>query len=252
MTRLFFIFVLVFAPLHAMADWQFNAGNNPNASIQASNTTLELQCDRILFAPAGYKDSQDIAAKQGLSIRFLQNGTTEAGIFQAGRENSSIQIIDNYPVVIEFFERADYQFVLQQIAANAALDLSMIDQDVSYAIFDLKGSAAAVRSLARACDSYASIAPEAPEGVVYCGGGAVKRQIEYGILNNPTGDWNAFVNVNGEGVRAMTAYSYFGNSEPPRGFVVALLGEDRSEFLVFEDQGRHWLEYGDYRYDQCN
>ena len=34
------------------------------------------------------------------------------------------------------------------------------------------------------------------------------------------------VTVNGETMRAMTAYSFFGKSQPPRGFVVALLGED--------------------------
>jgi hypothetical protein len=34
--------------------------------------------------------------------------------------------------------------------------------------------------------------------------------------------------------------------------VVALLGEDRSEFLVFKEGGDDWLEFGDYRYDQCN
>lgn len=50
----------------------------------------------------------------------------------------------------------------------------------------------------------------------------------------------------------MTAYSYFGNAQPPAGFVVALLGEDRSEFLVFEQNGRNWLEFGDYTYEQCN
>jgi hypothetical protein len=33
----------------------------------------------------------------------------------------------------------------------------------------------------------------------------------------------------------MTAYSFFSKPEPPRGFVVALLGEDRSEFLIFKD-----------------
>jgi hypothetical protein len=50
----------------------------------------------------------------------------------------------------------------------------------------------------------------------------------------------------------MTAYSYFGRSKPPRDFVVALLGEDRSEFLVFKDGNEDWLEYGDYRYSKCN
>ncbi len=50
----------------------------------------------------------------------------------------------------------------------------------------------------------------------------------------------------------MTSYSFFGSAGPPAGFVVALLGEDRSEFLVFRDGGQDWLEFGDYRYDKCN
>jgi hypothetical protein len=43
-----------------------------------------------------------------------------------------------------------------------------------------------------------------------------------------------------------------GKSGPPRGFWVALLGEDRSEFLVFKDGNDDWLEYGDYTYRKCN
>jgi hypothetical protein len=53
-------------------------------------------------------------------------------------------------------------------------------------------------------------------------------------------------------MRAMTAYSFFGKSKPPRGFVVALLGEDRSEFVVFKDDDEDWLESGDYTYRKCN
>jgi hypothetical protein len=53
-------------------------------------------------------------------------------------------------------------------------------------------------------------------------------------------------------MRAMTAYSHFGKNEPPRGFVVALLGEDRSEFLVFQDGDEDWLEFGDYTHRKCN
>ena len=94
--------------------------------------------------------------------------------------------------------------------------------------------------------------PEAPAGVVYCGGGEVKRQIEYAILENADDQWDARVTVNGETLRAMTSYSFFGSAESPAGFVVALLGEDRSEFLVFRDGGQDWLEFGDYRYDKCN
>ena len=103
--------------------------------------------------------------------------------------------------------------MLEQIAANAVLNLSMVDQDISYGIFDLKGSGAAVRSLRAACASSgasASTSIEAPEGVVYCGGGAVKRQIEYVILDSPTDQWDVRVTVNGDTRRAMSAYSYFG------------------------------------------
>lgn len=238
----------------ASAEWSFNSGPNPNASIQTGNMTLELQCSRIRFAPAGYEDSQDIVEKQGLSIRFLKNGTTEVGAFQVGAENAAVQIVDNYPVEISFNSQQDYGFVLDQLADNASVNLSMIDQDVSYEIFDLKGSSAAIGSLRSACNSDASqgASKEAPEGIVYCGGGGIKRVIEPVILDNPEGEWDARVTVNGEAIRAMTAYSYFGNSEPPAGFVVALLGEDRSEFLIFSEGSANWMEYGDYRYDQCN
>ena len=98
--------------------------------------------------------------------------------------------MDNYPVEILFDDTADYGFVLDQIAANAVLNLSMVDQDVSYGIFGLSGSAAAVKSLRASCSSAAAArygtAPEAPEGVVYCGGGAIKRRIGYAILKPPT------------------------------------------------------------------
>jgi hypothetical protein len=115
--------------------------------------TLELQCDRVRFAPAGYEDSQDIVSKQGISFRFMKNGSTEVGAFQAGSANADIAIVDNYPVEVRFYDRADYDFVLDQIARNAVLNLSMIDQDVTYGIFSLKGSGAAVRSLRAACSS---------------------------------------------------------------------------------------------------
>ncbi len=238
----------------ASAEWSFSSGPNPNAFIQSGNMTLELQCNRIRFAPAGYEDSQNIVEKHGLSIRFLKNGTTEVGAFQVGAENAAVQIVDNYPVEVSFNSQRDYDFVLDQLAANASVNLSMIDQDVSYGIFDLKGSSAAIRSLRSACDSEVSqeASYEAPEGIVYCGGGAIERVIEPVILDNPEGEWDARVTVNGESIRAMTAYSFFGNSEPPAGFVVALLGEDRSEFLIFKEGSANWMEYGDYRYDKCN
>jgi hypothetical protein len=238
----------------AIAGWGFNGSPSPNAFIQAGNMSLEVQCDRIRFAPAGYEESEDIVRKKALSFRFLINGSQEVAAFQAGRENSFIQIVDNYPVEILFSDEADYAFVLDQIAANAYLNLSMVDQDISYGIFDLKGSAAAIRSLRAEClqldQSSASL--EAPEGVVYCGGGAIKRQIEYVILDNASDEWDALVTINGETQRAMTSYSYFGNAETPKDFVVALLAEDAPELLIFRNRRENWLEFGDYRYDQCN
>lgn len=246
---------LAVATLPALAEWRFSDGQTPTALMQTNDMTLELQCDRIRFAPAGYEDSEDIVAKQAMSIRFMKNGATEVGAFQVGQENATVQIVDNYPVEVLFREASDYNFVLDQISANAVLNLSMVDQDVAYGLFDLKGSAAAIRSLRAACTGSgqrAAASMEAPEGVVYCGGGQIKRQIEYLILAEPQGEWDAVVTVNGDQIRAMTAYSYFGNSEPPRSFVVALLGEDRSEFLVFRDGSEDWLEYGDYRYEKCN
>jgi hypothetical protein len=134
-------------------DWNFGGPPNPNAFIQIGNMTLELQCDRVRFAPAGYEDSQDIVSKQGISFRFMKNGSTEVGAFQAGSANADIAIVDNNPVEVRFYDRADYDFVLDQIARNAVLNLSMIDQDVTYGIFSLKGSGAAVRSLRAACSS---------------------------------------------------------------------------------------------------
>ncbi len=237
-----------------LAEWNFVAGPTANAFIQSNDSTLELQCDRIRFAPAGYEDSEDIVAKRGLSIRFMQDGTTEAGAFQVGQDNASIQIVDNYPVEIAFNDAQDYGFVLDQLAANASVNLSMVEQDITYGIFDLAGSSAAIKSLRSACGGAAQeiASTEAPEGVVYCGGGDVKRQIEYVILDTPDGEWDALLTVNGKVTRAMTAYSFFGNAAAPKGFVVALLGEDRSETLVFSDGGKDWLEYGDYQYDKCN
>ncbi len=246
---------LAVSTLPALAEWRFSDGQMPIAFIQANNMTLELQCDRIRFAPAGYEDSEDIVAKQAMSIRFMKNGATEVGAFQVGQVNATVEIADNYPVEVLFREEADYAFVLDQISANAVLNLSMIDQDISYGIFDLRGSAAAIRSLRSACTGsgqQAVASMEAPEGVVYCGGGQIKRQIEYRILDNSSDQWDARVTINGETQRAMTSYSYFGNAETPKDFVVALLAEYAPELLIFRNGNENWLEFGDYRYDQCN
>lgn len=248
---LYAVAALAVSTLPALAEWRFSDGQMPIAFIQTNNMTLELQCDRIRFAPAGYEDSQDIVAKQAMSIRFMKNGATEVGAFQVGQVNATVEIVDNYPVEVVFSDPADYSFVLDQIAANAVLNLSMVDQDISYGIFDLKGSAAAIRSLRGYCgnNNQASRSQGAVGVAFYCG---PTGEIEYVKLGNVADEWDARVTHRGNTLRAMTSYSYFGNSQPPQGFEVALLGEDRSEFLVFNDGGREWIEFGDGRYDKCN
>lgn len=237
----------------AKAEWNVSVAPLPNAFAQSGNMTLELQCDRIRFAPAGYEDTQDIVRKHGLSLRFMKDGKTEVSAFQVGATNAKISIVDNFPVEIRFSDASDYSFILDQIARNAILNISMIDRDVTYGLFTLKGSAAAVRLLRSACaaEHSSSSRGEAPEGVVYCGGKGIRRVIEYAIVK-PDEQWDAVVTVNGNTIRAMTAYSYFNNSPKPKGFLFALLGEDKSEYLVFRDGTRNWIESGDYTYEQCN
>ncbi|MEE4014914.1 hypothetical protein V1T76_22815 [Roseibium sp. FZY0029] len=92
---------------------------------------------------------------------------------------------------------------------------------------------------------------ETPEGGIFCSDGETPRRIGYQILDRADGEWDALVTVDGTKIRAMTAYSYFGNSTPPTGFVVALLGEDGSEVLVYGDGENDWLEQGENRYDPC-
>ena len=239
----------------AYADWSYTSSPTALAYAQSGNMALELMCDSMRFVPAGYEESERSVAEGGFAIRFLSDGHTQVGAFQVGAGNATVRIVDNYPVEILLNDAGDYGFILDQLAANAVVNISMTSQDMSYGIFDLSGSGAAIRSLRGDCgvqSTSAAPAMEAPEGVVYCGGGAIERQIEYRLLDDATDEWDARAMVNGEEIRAMTSYSYFGNSQAPEGFVVALLGEDRSEFLVFELGGARWIEYGDYRYDQCN
>jgi hypothetical protein len=62
-----FVSVLLWQITPALAEWNYSGPPGPpNAFIQTDKATLELQCDRIRFAPAGYEDSQDIERKQGL------------------------------------------------------------------------------------------------------------------------------------------------------------------------------------------
>lgn len=90
-------------------------------------------------------------------------------------------------------------------------------------------------------------------GLAFCGGGGIKRRIEYFIMDKAPDEWNASVTVNGETQRAMTSYSFFGKSEPPQGFVVAIIPEKQGggEFLVFSNGGKNWIEFGDYQYNEC-
>ncbi len=52
----------------AFAGWGFNGSPSPNAFIQTGNMTLELQCDRMRFAPAGYEDAQLSNIQSGMSF----------------------------------------------------------------------------------------------------------------------------------------------------------------------------------------
>ncbi|MCK7613708.1 hypothetical protein [Roseibium sediminicola] len=95
------------------------------------------------------------------------------------------------------------------------------------------------------------VSVEAPGGGIFCSSGKKPRQIAYQILERADGEWDALLTVDGTQIRAMTAYSYFGNSHPPNGFVVALLGEDGSEVLVYRDGETNWLKQGEIRYNPC-
>ena len=63
--------VLITVCSAAFAGWEFNGSPIPNAYTQSGDMSLELQCDRIRFAPAGYEDAEGIERSRGLSIRFL-------------------------------------------------------------------------------------------------------------------------------------------------------------------------------------
>lgn len=110
-----------------------------------------------------------------------------------------------------------------------------------------------------ACSQTPKIEP--PEGRVYCGGGAIKRLIEYStdgerqeniiVRISETSTLNGETSFREE--PGITAYSWFGNNQPaPKGFLKALLLDSGGEMLVFEDENEYWIEFGDYTYRQCN
>jgi len=135
----------------AFADFEFSRAWPPFAYSQSHNMSIELHCDRIRFSPAGYEDSQDIIRKGEVGLHFMKNATTESGAFMIGEINSTMRIVDNYPVEIRLLDRDSYDFILNQLAANATLNISMVEQEISYGLFSLKGSARAIRSLRSAC-----------------------------------------------------------------------------------------------------
>ena len=94
-------------------------------------------------------------------------------------------------------------------------------------------------------------AMEAPEGVVYCGGDP-EQQIEFVIRPYTGQQWNVAMTIDGQRVRAMSSFSYFGRQKAPEGFVVILLAETGDDYMVFEINGEHWLERDQTRFDQCN
>ena len=96
-----------------------------------------------------------------------------------------------------------------------------------------------------------AVAMEAPEGVVYCGGDP-EQQIEF-VIRPYTGEqWNVAMTIDGQRVRAMSSYSYFGRQKAPEGFVVILLAETGDDYMVFKSNGEQWLEMEQTRFDQCN
>lgn len=96
-----------------------------------------------------------------------------------------------------------------------------------------------------------AVAMEAPEGIVYCGGDP-NQQIEFVIRPYTGQQWNASMTIDGQRVRAMSSYSYFGRKKAPEGFVVILMAETGDDYMVFEADGEHWLEMEQTRFDQCN
>ncbi|MBO9401803.1 hypothetical protein [Shimia sp. R9_3] len=235
------------------ADWAFNAAPAPMAFSQEETASVELQCDRLRFVPPNYQDSQKISDAQEVSLQVLNAQGEADAVFQVGPVNATIHIVDNYPVEIEFAAFDDLLFVWDQVAKGQRLEFSEIGSDLRYASFDLSGSAKAIQSLKEICpiSGTAIVDTGYDSHATYCGGGGIKREIAFEMLEEPSSEWDALITVNDATTRAMTAYSYFGNSKPPAHFVVALLGEDRSELLIFDNGATSWVEYGDYRYDEC-
>lgn len=145
-------------------------------------------------------------------------------------------------------------FLSALIAACALASLSAQAVDSKYRK-KLEQSGCTQVSELQGCDINKTKAQNAKSGfgIAFCGGGGIKRRIEYTIMDKAPDDWDATVTINGTTQKAMTSYSYFGKAEPPQGFVVAILLEKQGggELLVFSHGGKSWIEFGDYRYDQC-
>ena len=98
--------------------------------------------------------------------------------------------------------------------------------------------------------SMTSFAMEKPEGVVYCHG---KTTIEYRLINPDASGTAADVDltVSGKTTRYMTAYSWFGSSQPtPKDFKFAILGKNQFNPLLVYDT--YLIDAKKNKYKKCN
>lgn len=158
-------------------------------------------------------------------------------------------------------KRAGWTMLLTRDAFGISIRWNPMGSLSSMNLYDLTKFGGVFYALAFAASCASTPTIEAAEGRVYCGGGAIKRVIEYG--SDGLRQENIFIHISEENTltgektfrreEGITAYSWFGSNEPaPEGFVKALLLDNGGEILVFEVGNQHWIEYGDYTYRQCN
>ena len=98
--------------------------------------------------------------------------------------------------------------------------------------------------------SMSAFAIEKPEGVVYCHG---KTTVEFRLINpEPSGTASDVdLTVNGKTNRYMTAYSWFGSSQPtPKDFKFAILGKNQFDPLLVYDS--YLIDAKKNKYKKCN
>ena len=95
-----------------------------------------------------------------------------------------------------------------------------------------------------------ALSVEKPEGAVYC---HKKTAVEFRLIN-PAKDGTAQdvdLTINGKTARYMTAYSWFGSTQPtPKNFRFAILGEKEFDPLLVFDS--YLLDAKKNRYAKCN